>query len=194
MDPHDAALLASQLAMGFALAACVGLRTFVPLLAAGVLARLDYLPLGPHFEWMASTPALVIFGSAMVFEILADKVPGVDHMLHAVETFVKPAAATLLAASLLTEVDPTTAIVLGLIAGGTAAGAVQLARGTTRVASTMFTGGLANPLLSLADDGLAVFGVAAAFIVPILAAVGVIVLASFAAWFLLRRPPERSSM
>jgi Domain of unknown function (DUF4126) len=189
MDPHDAALLVTQLAMGFALAACVGLRTFLPLLAAGVLARLDYLALGPHFEWMASTPALVVFGSAMVFEILADKVPGLDHALHAVETFVKPVAATILAASLLTEVDPTTAMVLGLIAGGTAAGAVQLARGTTRVASTMFTGGLANPLLSLADDGLAVFGVAVAFIVPVLAAIGVIVLAALAAWFLLRRRP-----
>jgi hypothetical protein len=189
MDAHDAALLATQLAMGFALAACVGLRTFLPLLAAGLLARLDYLSLGPHFEWMATTPALVVFGSAAAFEILADKVPGLDHALHAAETFVKPIAATLLAASLLTELDPVTAMVIGLIAGGTAAGAVQLARGTTRVASTMFTGGLANPIISLADDSLAVTGIVLAFLVPILAAIGVVVLAFIVAWLLLRRRP-----
>jgi hypothetical protein len=187
MDAHDAALLATQLAMGFALAACVGLRTFLPLLAAGILARLDYVSLGPHFEWMASTPALVVFGSAAAFEILADKIPGLDHALHAAETFIKPIAATFLAASLLTELDPVTAMVIGLVAGGTAAGAVQLARSTTRVASTMFTGGLANPVISLADDGLAVFGVALAFILPVLAAIGVVVLMFAAVWFVLRR-------
>jgi hypothetical protein len=191
MDAHDAALLATQIAMGFALAACVGLRTFLPLLAAGMLARMDYLSLGAHFEWMSSTPALVVFGSAAAFEILADKVPGLDHALHVAETFVKPVAATLLAASLLTELDPVSAMVIGLIAGGTAAGAVQLARGTTRVASTMVTGGLANPLLSLADDGLAIFGVALAFVLPVLAAIGAIVIAFVAGWLLLRRRTER---
>jgi len=186
MDAHDAALLGTQLAMGFALAACVGLRTFLPLLAAGALARMDCLALGPHFEWMASTPALVVFGSAAVFEILADKVPGLDHALHAAEAFAKPVAATLLAASLLTELDPTTAVVLGLIAGGTAAGAVQALRGTARVASTAFTGGLGNPVLSIFDDAAAIVGIILAFVVPVLSAILVIVAAVVLVRFLLR--------
>jgi len=187
MDPHEAAVLATQLAMGFALAACVGLRTFLPLLAAGLLARMGYIELGARFQWMASTPALVVFGSAMAFEILADKIPGLDHALHAAESFVKPVAATILAASLLPELDPTTAMAVGLIAGGTAAGVVQVVRGTPRVASTMFTGGLANPLLSLADDAMAAVGVALAFIVPVLAALGVVAMIAAAAWLLTRR-------
>jgi hypothetical protein len=187
MDAHDAALLASQLAMGFALAACVGLRTFLPLLAAGALARLGYVSLGDHFQWMATTPALAVFGSAALFEILADKVPGLDHALHVAETFVKPVAATLLAASLLTELDPVTATVIGLVGGGTAAGAIQLARGTARVASTALTGGLGNPLISVADDGLAATGIVLAFIAPVLAALGVIALAILAARLLVRR-------
>src|SRR5262249_50361934 len=136
LSPSDAALLATQLAMGFALAACVGLRTFLPLLAAGLLARTGHLELGQHFEWMASTPALIVFGSAVAFEVLADKIPGLDHALHSVEVFVKPIAATLLAASLFTNLDPLTATTLGLIGGGSIAGLVQLARGGTRVASS----------------------------------------------------------
>ena len=176
MSAADAALFTTQLAMGFALAACVGLRAFLPLLAAGLLARYGYVNLGASFAWMESTPALVVFGSALVFEVLADKVPILDHALHAVEAFVKPMAATLLAASLFTNLDPVLAMTLGLIGGGTIAGAVHALRGGTRVLSTAATGGLANPVLSLFDDFLATVGVGFAFLVPLLAAIMVIVL------------------
>lgn len=186
MDAHDAALLATQLAMGFALAACVGIRTFLPLLAAGILARLGYVSLGEHFEWMARTPALVVFGSAAAFEILADKVPWLDHALHVAEAFAKPVAGTLIAASVLTQLDPVTAITLGLIAGGTVAGAVQALRGTARVASTALTGGLGNPVLSVFDDAAATVGLALAFVVPVIAAIVVIAVAVLLARLYLR--------
>ena len=176
IDPSDAALFATQLAMGFALAACVGLRTFLPLLAAGLLARFGYVDLGDKFEWMARTPALIVFGSAVLFEVLADKVPGLDHALHAVESFVKPVAGTLVAASMFTNLDPTTAVVLGLVGGGTIAGAIHVAKGTTRIASTAITGGLGNPFLSILDDILAVGGVVLAFLAPLVAAAIVVVL------------------
>lgn len=176
IDPSDAALFATQLAMGFALAATVGLRTFLPLLAAGLLSRFGYLDLGHSFEWMAKTPALVVFGSAVAFEVIADKVPVVDHALHAAESFVKPVAGTLVAASMFTNLDPTMAVVLGLIGGGTIAGAIHAAKGTTRVASTAITGGLGNPVLSILDDILAVGGIILAFLAPLLAALIVVVL------------------
>ena len=176
MTPGDAALLVTQLAMGFALAATVGLRTFLPLLAAGLLARFGYVDLGSSFEWMGRTPTLIVFGSAVVFEILADKVPGLDHALHVVESFVKPVAGTLVAASLFTNLDPMTAVVIGLIGGGTIAGAVHVAKGTTRAASTALTGGLGNPVLSVFDDILAVGGIVLAILAPIIAALIVLVL------------------
>ena len=176
MTIEAGALFATQLAMGFALAACVGLRAFLPLLAAGLLARYGYVNLGESFAWMETTPALLVFGSALVFDVLADKVPILDHALHAVEAFVKPMAATLLAASLFTNLDPLTAMILGLIGGGTIAGAVHALRGGTRVLSTAATGGLANPILSLFDDLLAVVGVGFAIVLPIIAALIVLLL------------------
>jgi Domain of unknown function (DUF4126) len=187
IDPADAALLATQLAMGFALAACVGLRTFLPLLAAGLLARFGYVDLGDHFGWMEKTPALIVFGSAVAFEVLADKVPGLDHALHVVESFVKPVAGTLVAASLFTNLDPMTAVVLGLVGGGTIAGAVHVAKGTTRVASTALTGGLANPFLSIIDDVLALGGIVLAILAPIIAALIVLVLVVGAIRLLMKR-------
>jgi hypothetical protein len=187
MTPEEALLFATQLAMGFALAATVGLRTFLPLLAAGLLARFGYVDLGHSFEWMSKTPALIVFGSAVVFEVLADKVPGLDHALHAVETFVKPVAGTLVAASLFTNLDPMMAVVLGLIGGGTIAGMVHVAKGTTRVASTAMTGGLANPALSLFDDVLAIGGIILAVLAPVIAAIIVLVLVVGGARLLLKR-------
>jgi hypothetical protein len=187
MTPEEALLFATQLAMGFALAATVGLRTFLPLLAAGLLARFGYVDLGHSFEWMAKTPALIVFGSAVVFEVLADKVPGLDHALHAVETFVKPVAGTLVAASLFTNLDPMMAVVLGLIGGGTIAGMVHVAKGTTRVASTAMTGGLANPALSLFDDVLAIGGIILAVLAPIIAAIIVLALVVGGVRLLLKR-------
>jgi hypothetical protein len=192
MSLGDSALLVTQLAMGFALAACVGLRTFLPLLGAGLLARAGYLTLGASFQWMESTPALIVFGSAVIFEILADKIPSFDHALHAVEAFIKPAAATILAASLLSNLDPLTAMILGLIGGGTVAGAVQALRGTARLASTATTGGLANPLLSILDDALATVGTALAFLVPVIAALLVLVLA-VAVFVLVRRMRRKAA-
>ncbi len=189
----DAALFATQLAMGFALAATVGLRTFLPLLAAGALARFGYVDLGHSFEWMSGAPALIVFGSAVVFEVLADKVPGLDHALHLVETFVKPVAGTLIAASLFTNLDPTMAVVLGLIGGGTIAGAVHIAKGTTRAASTAFTGGLGNPILSLFDDFLAVGGIVLAILAPLVAALIVIVLMIGGIRLVLRSRRRRAS-
>jgi len=183
----DAATFAVQLAMGFALAACVGLRTFLPLLAAGLLARFGYVDLGDHFGWMEKTPALIVFGSAVAFEVLADKVPGLDHALHVVESFVKPVAGTLVAASLFTNLDPMTAVVLGLVGGGTIAGAVHVAKGTTRVASTALTGGLGNPILSVVDDVLAVGGIVLAILAPIIAALIVLVLVVGAIRLLIKR-------
>jgi hypothetical protein len=187
MSLNDTALLVTQLAMGFALAACVGLRAFLPLFIAGLAARNGNVDLGASFQWMESTPALVVFGSAVVFEILADKIPLLDHALHAAEAFVKPAAATILAASLLTNLDPLTAITLGLIGGGTVAGAVHALKGTARIASTATTGGLANPLLSLVDDVLATAGTLLAFVVPLLAVLLLLVLAALGLWIYRRR-------
>ena len=190
MDATEAALFATQLAMGFALAATVGLRAFLPLLAAGLLARFGYVDLGSSFEWMSKTPALIVFGSAVIFEMLADKVPGLDHALHAVEAFVKPVAGTLVAASLFTNLDPMLAVVLGLIGGGTIAGMVHVAKGTTRVASTAMTGGLANPALSLFDDVLAIGGIILAILAPIIAAIIVVILVIGVVRLLRRRRRE----
>ena len=179
MDANDAALFATQLAMGFALAASVGVRAFLPLFATGLLARQGYIELAPSFQWMAGTPALVVFGSACVFEILADKVPFVDHMLDGGGAFVKPVAGTILAASLFTQLDPLVATTLALVTGGAVAGTVAAMKSLMRVVSTGTTAGFGNPFLSVAEDAAATAGIVLAFLLPIVAALVTLALVAF---------------
>jgi len=171
------AAIAVQVAAGIGLAAAAGLRAFLPLFVVGVAERMDWISLRGSFEWLGSGPALVIFGTAVVVEILADKIPFVDHVLDALQSVMKPAAGAVLATALLTDLPPLQATVLGIVAGGSAAGILHLAKAKVRIASTALTGGIANPVLSLAEDVLSIGGAVMSILVPLLALAGLALLA-----------------
>ena len=155
-------------ALAIALAACAGLRAWLPLLLAGLLARAGWLELGPSFQFLGSSRALVLFGIATVIEILADKVPAVDHTLDALSTVLRPQAGALLAAAALGQVtDPLSALALGAAIGAPAAIVPHAAKSLLRAASTTLTAGLANPVLSLIEDGLALVLFALAVLIPL---------------------------
>jgi hypothetical protein len=161
--------LLPALALGVALAACAGLRAFLPLLLAGILARAGWLELGPSFQFLASNRALALFGVASLLEILGDKIPVVDHALDALGTPLRPAAGALLAASVLGQVsDPLTALALGTAVGAPAALVPHAAKSALRAASTTFTGGIANPILSLVEDAASLVLFVLAVLVPLL--------------------------
>lgn len=168
-----------QIAMGISLAACAGFRAFLPLLAVGLAGRMELIPLGERFGWLAGGPALLVLGTAVVAEVVADKVPVVDHFLDLVATVVRPLAGAVAMAAPLVSVDPLTALVIGAVVGGTVAGGVHVAKSQTRLLSTASTGGAANPLLSLGEDALALVGSLAAILVP---AVAVVVVLAVALW------------
>jgi len=167
-----------SLAMGIGLAACAGLRAWLPLLLAGLLARAHVLELGPSFQFIASNQALILFGVATVVEMLADKIPAVDHTLDAISTVLRPAAGSLLAASVLWRVpDPLTALALGVAVGAPTALVPHAAKSTLRATSTLFTGGLANPLLSLVEDLVALVMFVLTVVVPVAVALMILVVA-----------------
>jgi uncharacterized protein DUF4126 len=177
MDWSSLADFLPSLALGIALAACAGLRAWLPLLLASLLARAGWLDLGPSFQFLASNKALLLFAVATVIEIVGDKVPVVDHALDAIGTPLRPAAGALLAASVMGHVsDPLTALVLGTAVGAPAALVPHAAKTALRAASTTFTGGLANPILSLIEDGASFVLFVLAVLVP-LVVVGLLALA-----------------
>ena len=160
--------LIPQVAQGLSLAACAGMRAFLPVLVVGIAGRLDWIPLTSYFDWMASTPALTIFSVAVVAELLGDKFPVVDNLLDGLQVFVKPVAGTVLMASSLTELPPEVTAVLAIVMGGSVAGMVHLGKSKTRLVSTVATAGSANPFVSIAEDGVSLAGSIMAIVWPIL--------------------------
>jgi Domain of unknown function (DUF4126) len=177
-----------SLALGIGLAACAGIRAWLPLLLVGGLARWGVISLAPSFQFIAGNRALILFGVATLVEIAGDKIPAVDHALDALSTVLRPAAGALLASSVLWSVsDPLTALALGTAVGAPAALVPHAAKSTLRVASTAFTGGLANPVLSFLEDGATLALFVLTVLVPLLAAALVVLTAFFVLRKLLRR-------
>ena len=157
-----------QILAGIGLAAAAGLRAFLPPLVLGLMARFDLVALRGDLDWLASTPALIIFATAVLAEVLADKVPLLDHALDILGMVVKPAAGALVLAAPLVDLGALPTLLLALAVGGTVAATVHATKSALRLASTGTTGGMGNPALSVAEDGLSLTGTLLAVLAPIL--------------------------
>jgi uncharacterized membrane protein len=184
--------LAFQVAMGIGLAACAGLRAFLPLLVVSVAGKLGWVPLSDRFEWLASWPAIVVFGVAVVTELLSDKIPLIDNLLDTVQVWVKPIAGALLAVAVLTELEPLPATALGIMAGASSAGIVHIVKAKVRLLSSALTTGLGNPILSVIEDAVALVGSILSVVVPFLI-VALLALAIVGVVFAVRRFTPRTT-
>lgn len=165
--------------LGLGLASATGLRTFLPLLLLALAAKFEFagVRLNDQMAWLAGWPAISALALAATVEFAGDKIPAVDHALNALGFVTRPIAGAVAAGSVFWGVDPMVAAMAGVIVGAPTALAFNAAQGGMRVASSATTGGLGNPIVSLAEDVLAVFTVILSLLVPILVPVLLVVLA-----------------
>lgn len=178
---------------GLALAACAGLRLFMPFLFLSVMARYASVPTPAMLDWVSTDQGFYVLLAATIIESLGDKVPVVDHALDSLQTFLKPLAGLLLPVALLQDLSPAAAWVLGIAAGAPLALGVHATKAGTRVASTATTAGTANPFVSTFEDFVAVVLLVFTALLPVLALVAVIVLAVFVVRALRRFKKLRSA-
>ena len=157
-------------AAGIAIAAACGLRAFMPLLALSLGVRFDFVHVDHAAAWIASTPVLVTLVWATVLEVVADKVPALDHLLDLIGTGLRPAAAGIAGWCTFEGVHPALAIAAALLLGGGAMG-LHVAKAKVRLGSSMLTLGGANPVLSFLEDAIAAGLSALALLAPIAAVV-----------------------
>jgi len=198
MDPGFQDSLLLQILAGLGLAAAAGLRAFLPPLVVGLLARLDFITLRGDLQWLASDPALILLGAAVIIEILGDKVPLLDHVLDVGGTVLKPVAGAVVLAAPLLDLSPLVTLVLAVVVGGSIAETIHLTKSGLRLASTGTTSGLGNPALSVAEDGLSLSGAILAVFYPVLLlallVIGVLLLRWLVRWMQSRsRPPAAFS-
>lgn len=187
--------LLTAAAMGIALSACCGFRVFVPVLAASLAGKLGVVSLPADMAWMSSVPALLAFALAAVLEIAAYYIPLVDNLLDTIATPLSVGAGTLLASSLLPVADSAPLLRWGtaLVAGGGAAGTIQLGTGLLRLLSTKATATVGNPVVATTENAAAISGSVLSFLFPVVLAVLVLLLATWILVQLVRRLPLRRS-
>lgn len=154
----------------FGLSGAAGLNAWIPLLATAILGRAGVIDLSAPYDGLESTPVIVLLAVAFAADFVGDKVPVVDHVLHAAGTVVHPVAGALVFAgstSVASDLPP----VVGLLAGALVSGSLHAGRATVRPMSTASTAGGGNPLLSLGEDVSSAVLTALAVLVPILAVV-----------------------
>jgi hypothetical protein len=120
------------------------------------------------YEQLGSTPALIVLGVLFTLDFVGDKVPALDHVLHAVGLAVAPLSGAIVfgaQASLLSDVNPWVAAGIGAVLGGS----VHVARSGLRPVVTASTAGVGNPVVSGIEDAISATLTVLAIVVPVLA-------------------------
>ena len=168
---------------GTGLAASAGLNAYIPLLVMGLLARYtDVIDLPSGWSWLSNGWVLVILGILLAVELVADKVPVVDHANDVVQTVVRPTAGGLAfgagsGAQTVTVSNPGSFFGshqwVPVVAGVLIALCVHGVKATARPVVNVSTAGIGAPVVSTIEDfGSALMSVLA-ILMPILVLVGI---------------------
>ncbi|MBW6499922.1 MAG: DUF4126 domain-containing protein [Bacteroidales bacterium] len=145
----------TSVAIGIGLSASCGFRVFVPMLVASIAAKLGIFPVNEGFQWLATWPAILCFGTATVGEILAYYIPFIDNLLDSLTTPLAIGAGTLLVTSVLPVDNDMLKWIMGFIIGGGAAATVQGGSVLARLASTKMTAGTGNAVVATGEHAAA---------------------------------------
>lgn len=185
------------LSTAFGLAGSAGLNAYIPLLAVALAARFPLaeplIKLEPPFDLLGTWWAIGILVVLLVIEVTADKIPAVDSVNDAIQTFVRPAAGAILfagSANVITEIHP----ILSLGAGLLVAGGVHATKAVARPVVTASTAGTGNWAVSTVEDATAVTVSFLALVVPIVAAIVMLAFLIAVIVFLIRRRQKRPAL
>ena len=179
-----------SLLLGLGLSAAAGFRVFVPFLCMGIAAHFQtgLFEVPDNFQWTGTLPALVLFGTATIIEIAAYYVPWIDNALDTLSTPAAVIAGSVLTASALSpHTSPVLQWAAGIIVGGSTAGIMSGGTAITRAASSLATGGIANPLLSTSELFSSFILTVLALLLPLLTGCVILVLLFFTARFLWKK-------
>ncbi|MEX3630121.1 MAG: DUF4126 domain-containing protein [Burkholderia sp.] len=177
--------MVEAISLGAGLAWASGLRLYLTVLIAGVLARTGLVHLPDTLTVLMSPWVIGAAAVLAIAEFLADKIPAFDSLWDAIHTFIRIPAGALLAAGALGHADPAVLAVAGL-AGGTLAGSAHVAKAGTRALINLSPEPISNWIASATEDGLVFAGLALAFFVPLLFLLLMVGFVACAVWALPR--------
>jgi len=172
---------------GIGLSAAAGLNAYIPFLVVALLARFtDLVTLPAGLAWVESGWAIGIGAVLLLTDVVLDKVPAVDTVNDAVQTFIRPATGGLVfaATSAVEDLEASSWVQdnpwVPVVAGVVVAGLVHAGKATARPVVNAGTGGLAAPVVSTIEDGASIGLSLVAVFLPVL----VLLLLALGVWAL----------
>jgi uncharacterized membrane protein len=156
-------LSAAALAGGLSWAS--GVRLYMALFIAGWFGRMGWIVLPETLRALESPWVLAVTGSLLVVEFLADKVPGVDSVWDAIQTFIRIPAGAILGAAAMGQMDPALTTIAGILGGTIAAGAHFTKAGSRALINTS-PEPFSNWTASFSEEAAVIGGLWAAFFHP----------------------------
>jgi hypothetical protein len=187
---------------GLGLSASAGLNAYIPLLALGLLDRytgLVDLPAG--WQWLSNGWVLAILVVLLAIEVVADKVPVMDHVNDVVHTVIRPTAGGLsfgAASGAKTEMvtDPGKFFAghqwVPVAIGALVALCVHGVKATARPVINVSTLGFGAPVVSTIEDVFSTAMSLVAIVLPVLIVVFVAAIVAFFVWVRRRRKRRRA--
>jgi hypothetical protein len=183
MDPVTGTI--GGILAAFGLSGAAGFNAWLPLLAVGLGDRAGWVNLDSPYDALSSVPGLIVVALLFVLDLIGDKVPALDSVLHAIGLVIAPASGAVLFAA-QTDVTSDLNPAVGALLGALTAGSLQAGRAAVRPFVTASTAGIGNPTVSAAEDGTALVMTVLAFALPVLAFLLVVVVLGLLIWLGLR--------
>ncbi len=165
MDPLS---LTTTTIASVVLSSSSGLRAYLPLFVLGLAVVAGIVPLEHGYGVLTNPLVLTALGVLSILELVADKIPGVDHVSDVIHTVIRPVMGGLIFANTDNVVSANNGIVAAVI-GAALAGGVHGVKALSRPAVTATTVGVGNPVVSILEDVAVIALVVLAVLVPVVA-------------------------
>ncbi len=153
----------------FGLSLSAGLNAYIPLLVVSLMAKFtNLIELAKPWDALESWWTIGVLAVLVVIEAVADKVPVVDHINDAIQSFIRPVAGAILfaaSAETITEIHPVLSLVCGLLVAGSVNAAKSV---VARPAVDVATAGMGTPVVSTLEDVFAAIVSVLSILVPML--------------------------
>ena len=179
----------------FGLSASAGLNAYIPLLVVSLMAKFtNLIELAEPWNALESWWTIGVLAVLGTIELVADKVPVVDQVNDAVQTFIRPVAGAILfatSAKTITEINPVLSMICGLLVAGSVHAAKSLVARPIIEASTA---GIGTPVVSTVEDVFATVISVLAVALPLLMLILLILIVWWIFWFVGRLKSRRTKV
>ena len=151
-------VLSPQRVTALVISSCfaAGLNVYATVAALGLLGRLHVVELPSSLDVVTQWPVIAISLALYLVEFVADKIPAVDLLWNALQTFVRVPVAAMFAYAAAAQLSPTEQLLTASL-GGIVALVAHGGKTAARMAVTPSPEPFSNIALSLGEDAIAVF-------------------------------------